>query len=199
MTRLSESVLRQFIKRGESSTVELKAAAPRPVEMAERLCGMANAQGGMIIIGVEDSKHKIVGVPEERIAMTIDTVLHAARQNVKPVLLLDPSEPELYEVDGKRLVVAAVAPNRGPVYQSGGVFWVRRGTHTVPLDASELLELMGNRGLLDWERHAAHGSTMEDIDMGKVEAYMSRRSTRIANRVGLRTWSELWSEWGALL
>jgi len=178
MTRLSESVLKQLIKGGETNRVELKAAAPRPVEMAERLCGMANAQGGMIIIGVEDSKQTIVGVRDERLAMTIDTILRAARQNVKPGLVLDPAEPEIYEVDGKRVVIATVPPSRGPIYQSGGVFWVRRGTHTVPLDVSELLELAGDRGLLDWERQPVRGSTMEDIDMGKVEVYLSQRSTR---------------------
>ena len=178
MTRLSEQELRRLIKAGETNTVELKAAAPRPVEMAERLCGMANAQGGLIIIGVEDAKHTIVGVPDDRLAMTIDTVLRAARQNVKPALVLDPPEPELYEVGGKRLVVVSVPMSRGPVYQSGGVFWVRRGTHTVPLDASELLELLGDKGLVVWERQPVHGSTMEDLDMEKVEAYLKQRSTR---------------------
>src|SRR5947209_7817776 len=178
MTRLSESALKQLIKGGETNTVELKTAAPRPVEMAERLCGLANAQGGIVIIGIEDSKHKIVGVPDDRMAMTIDTILRAARQNVKPALVLDPAEPEIYEVDGKRLVIATVPPRRGPIYQSGGVFWVRRGTHTVPLDVSELLELAGDRGLLDWEGQPARGTTMEDIDMGKVEAYLSQRSTK---------------------
>jgi predicted HTH transcriptional regulator len=178
MTRLSEQELRRLIQGGETNTVELKAAAPRPVEMAERMCGLANAQEGMIIIGVEDSQHTIVGVPDDRVAITIDTILRAARQNVKPALVLDPPEPELYEVDGKRLVVAAVSVSRGPVYQSGGVFWVRRGTHTVPLDASELLELLGDKGLVDWEHQPVRGSTMEDLDMGKVEAYLKQRSTR---------------------
>ncbi|HAT47182.1 MAG TPA: hypothetical protein DCS90_18945 [Ktedonobacter sp.] len=178
MARLNEQELRRLIQGGETNTVELKAAAPRPVEMAERMCGMANAQGGMIIIGVEDSKHTIVGVPDDRVAMTIDTILRAARQNVKPALVLDPPEPEMYELGGKRLVVAAVPLSRGPVYQSGGVFWVRRGTYTVPLDASELLEVMGDKGLVDWEHQPVRGSTMEDIDMGKVEAYLKQRSTR---------------------
>jgi predicted HTH transcriptional regulator len=59
----------------------------------------------MIIVGIEDAKHTIVGVPDERVAMTIDTILRAARQDVKPALVLEPSEPELYEVGGKRLVV----------------------------------------------------------------------------------------------
>src|SRR5437879_1856595 len=77
MARWSISELRQFILAGETNSVELKAAAPRPVEMAERLCGLANAHGGIIIIGVEDSKHSIVGVPDNRMAMTIDTVLRA--------------------------------------------------------------------------------------------------------------------------
>lgn len=178
MGKLSESLLKRLIKGGESNTIELKLAAPRPVEMAERLCGMANARGGMIIIGVEDAKHKIIGVPDDRIAMTIDTILRAARQKIKPALVLDPAEPEIYEVEGKRLVIATVVPSRGPVYQSGGALWVRRGTHTVPLDVSELLELAGDRGLLDWERQPARGSTLEDIDMGKVEVYLGGRSMR---------------------
>jgi predicted HTH transcriptional regulator len=45
MQKLSEQDLRALIEGGESNTVELKIASPRPVEMAERLCGMANAQG----------------------------------------------------------------------------------------------------------------------------------------------------------
>jgi ATP-dependent DNA helicase RecG len=64
------------------------------------------------------------------------------------------------------------------VYQSSGVFWVRRGTHTVPLEVSELLELLGDKGLVDWEHQPVRGATMEDIDMGKVEAYLKERSTR---------------------
>src|SRR5260370_2539297 len=102
MARLSEQELRRLIQGGETSTVELKAAAPRPVEMAERMCGMANPQGGMIIIGVEDAKHTIVGVPDDRLAMTIDTILRAARQNVKPPLGLDPPGAELYQLSGQR-------------------------------------------------------------------------------------------------
>jgi hypothetical protein len=43
MVELSEQELRRLIQGGETSTIELKAAAPCPVEMAERLCGMAKA------------------------------------------------------------------------------------------------------------------------------------------------------------
>ena len=147
MARLRETTLRKLIENGETSTVELKVAVPRPGEMAERLCGLANAQGGFIIIGVEDTALKIVGVQNSRMALTKDVILRAARQ-IEPVLLLDPPEPEVYVLDGKQVVVAMVPPNRGAVYQAGGVFWVRSGTYTVPLSVSELIEMANDRGLV---------------------------------------------------
>src|SRR5581483_12401530 len=104
MLRLSESALRQLIAGGETSTVELKVASPRPDEMAERLCGLANAKGGLIIIGIADETLELVGVPEKRIALTKDVALRATRQ-IKPELLLEPPEPETYVLDGKNLVV----------------------------------------------------------------------------------------------
>ena len=85
MRKLSETLLRQLIADGETATIELKRASPRPTEMAERLCGMANAQGGLIIIGVEDADLRIIGVPNTRIALTIDVILRAARQKARRV------------------------------------------------------------------------------------------------------------------
>jgi len=178
MAALSESTIRRLIVGGETATVELKVASPRPVEMAERLCGMANARGGVVIVGVEDAERKIVGVPDERLALTKDVILRATRQIIKPTLVLDPPEPEVYLVDGKQLVIATVPPNSGPVYQAGGVCWVRRGTYTVPLTVPEMLELANDRGLQDWETLPARRATMRDIDLERVEAYLSQRSTR---------------------
>ena len=163
---------------GETSTVELKVASPRPDEMAERLCGLANAQGGCIIIGVADESLEIIGVPDKRLALTKDVVLRAARRIIKPVLLLDPPELEEYVLDGRKLVVATVPPNTGPIYQAGGVFWVRRGTHTVPLSVDEIVELAHDRGLVSWELQPARKATMADIDAKRVEEHLHRRSVR---------------------
>ncbi len=134
MGKLSEVELKKLIQSGETNTVELKVAAPRAVEMAERLCGMANAQGGVVIIGVKDSLREIVGVSENRIGETLDVISRAVRQMIKPELVLDPPEPEIYTISGKKLVVATVTPSHGPVYQAHGIYWVRRGTHTVSLN-----------------------------------------------------------------
>ena len=95
MTKLSETELKMLVKGGETNTVELKLAAPRAVDLAERLCGMANARGVILIIGVEDSTRKVVGVPDERIGETLDVILRAARQVIRPELVLNPPETAL--------------------------------------------------------------------------------------------------------
>src|SRR5258708_20262605 len=101
MAKLSEIELKKLIRGGETNTVELKVAAPRATEMAERLCGMANAQGGIVIIGVKDAVHEIVGVPDNRIGETLDVLLRAAGQRVNPELLLDPPDPHTYTLHDK--------------------------------------------------------------------------------------------------
>src|SRR5438132_3971165 len=100
MVKLSEMDLKALIQGGETNTVELKVAAPRATEMAERLSGMANAQGGVVIIGVKDRLHDIVGVPDHRIGETLDVIFRAVRQMIKPELVLDPSEPDIYTLEG---------------------------------------------------------------------------------------------------
>src|SRR5229473_347447 len=108
MASLSEAELKRIIKGGETGTVELKLNPPRAVDLAERFCGMANARGGLVIIGVEDSTRKIVGVADERMGEAVDVILRAARQVIKPELVLNPPEPEVYVLADKKLVVATI-------------------------------------------------------------------------------------------
>src|SRR6266567_1109075 len=175
IVKLSEIELKMLVKGGETNTVELKLAAPRAVDLAERLCGMANARGGIVIIGVEDSTHKVVGVPDERIGETMDVILRAARQVIKPELVLDPPEPEVYVLAGKKLLVVTIPSTDGPVYQAGGIFWIRQGTQTRALTMAELSEMIYNRWIHDWEQEPAYHATMEDIGVG-ITTFLARRA-----------------------
>src|SRR5438876_12176758 len=103
MAKPSEIELKNLIRGGETNTVELKVAAPRAAEMAERLCGRANAQGGIVTIAVKDAVHEIVGVPDNRIGETLDVLLRAVRQMTKPELALDPPESEISTLSGEQL------------------------------------------------------------------------------------------------
>jgi len=77
---------------------------------------MANARGGIVIIGIEDSTHKIVGVPDERSGETMVVTLRAAGQVIKPQLVIDSAAPEVYVLAGKQLPVVSISPTDGPAY-----------------------------------------------------------------------------------
>jgi predicted HTH transcriptional regulator len=79
MGKLSETELKRLIQGGETNTVELKVAAPRATEMAERLCGLANAQGGLVIIEVKDSTYEIVGVSDRTAHRNLETLVERGR------------------------------------------------------------------------------------------------------------------------
>ncbi|NWJ97270.1 MAG: putative DNA binding domain-containing protein [Chloroflexi bacterium] len=171
---LAVQQLQALINKGETNTVELKIAPPRPAELAERICGLCNAQGGYIIIGVEDQTLRLVGVKDPQAA--IDTIFRACRLLNPPLTQL--AEPEIYHLDGIPLVVATIPPSKGPIYQASGAFLVRRGTNTVRLSLSEMLLVANDRGLINWELQPARRAKMEDLDMEKVAAYLEMRPTR---------------------
>ena len=131
--------LEALIHGGETPTVEFKVAAPRPADLAERICGFANALGGFIIIGVTDKTWQVVGV--KNVSDTIDVILQAARL-CKPLVHFDPRQPQIVELEDKELVIAHIPPNNGTLYQAGGVCWIRRGTYTVPLTVTEIEEFL---------------------------------------------------------
>lgn len=164
--------LRVLIKGGETSSVEFKAQPPRYSEVAERLCGLANGMGGKLIIGVENESWEIVGV--KKVSEAIDTIFQAVRY-CKPPLVLVEGQPKVIDMpDGKQLVIAQVPPNNGSLYQCGGVFWLRRGTHTSPMDAFEVESFFYRTGQLDWETRPHPLATLEDLDHELVTAYMER-------------------------
>jgi tetratricopeptide (TPR) repeat protein len=133
---VNEETLRQLIAGGESATVEFKIKAPRPTELAERICGMANTRsGGVIIFGVVDATREPVGLAEP--GETIDIALRAARM-LKSALAISDTTIQRWTLDARTLVTLHVPGNLGTLYQYDGAFLVRRGTHTVALALGEI-------------------------------------------------------------
>jgi ATP-dependent DNA helicase RecG len=196
LSGFSESELRHLIAEGETNLVELKVAVPRPTELAERMCGMANAQGGFLIIGVEDNTLTIKGV--NNIKDAIDSILRATRQ-IQPQLSLNPPEPEVYILDEKKVLVATIPKSSGPVYQSSGSFWVRKGTHTIPLSYFELLELGTDRGYSTWEERPAKNASMKDLDLDRVRTHLLQRAVRPQHRSRLENLEEVLVDLGCAI
>jgi ATP-dependent DNA helicase RecG len=177
---MNEETLRQLIAGGESSTVEFKVNAPRPTELAERMCGMVNTRtGGVIIFGVGDENRSIVGVNQT--SDTIDTILRAARM-IKPVITLSDESIRTWSLDGHPVVTVEIPANDGKLYQYNGACLIRRGTVTVPLSIDEIRAYLNATGTNRWELGACEGTTLDDLDIDAVERYLAYRAEQSRQR-----------------
>jgi predicted HTH transcriptional regulator len=124
---MDEATLRQLIDGGETATVEFKSSAARPIDIAVRMCGIANNRaGGIIIFGIEDATRAIVGIRNP--SLTNDVVLRAARM-IKPTVLLSETSVQTWTLDGSTLLTVEISPNSGNLYQYDGACYVRRHQH----------------------------------------------------------------------
>jgi ATP-dependent DNA helicase RecG len=173
---VDEDMLQALISNGESQTLEFKVAPPRLAELAQRLCGFANSVlGGTLIIGIEDKTLQITGV--KSVADTTDAILQAAR-HCKPIVPLIPPHPQLLDLNGKKLVIAHIPPNRGELYQATNTFWIRRGTNTIGMEKREILEFVYRQGLASWETQPASLASLEDLDLERVQLFVDQRPER---------------------
>jgi ATP-dependent DNA helicase RecG len=177
---MTEETLRELIAGGETATVEFKSSATRPIEVAVRMCGMANNRaGGIIIFGIEDASRAIIGIRNP--SLTHDVVLRAARM-IKPAVPLGETSVLTWTIDGCTLLTVEIPPNSGRLYQYDGACYVRRGTNTIPLSVEEIGAYLNAYGASRWELALTRNATIEDIDTEAVERYLGYRAEKSQRR-----------------
>jgi ATP-dependent DNA helicase RecG len=109
---------------GEGYNAEFKVRVPNKVkELTEEICAFANAAGGVLLLGVDDTNN-IVGV-------TIDNAKRSAIQNslndINPHL---PVQVYKVDVDGKDVWVIEVNTGSQKPYALSGAIYVRQGPNS---------------------------------------------------------------------
>ncbi|HEY7065625.1 MAG TPA: ATP-binding protein [Chloroflexota bacterium] len=133
---MTAAELRALLAQGEGPRLEFKEAAIKPADLAETFVALANAQGGMVLLGVSD-RGQPVGVRSPQAAH--DLVLTAASRE-----LCDPPIPlaglDLVALlDGTR-VLAVTVPSARQFHATHGRFLVRRGARNVALSTAEVAD-----------------------------------------------------------
>lgn len=125
---LTHDQLERLLASGETQTVEFKERIRDPRILTRLFSGMANSAGGVVLIGVRESR-SIVGVDR----LELQRTYAAALRGVHPA---PPTELSFHPVDGKEVGVIEIRPGIGPVLSDEGAFVRVSATSTRPMDAS---------------------------------------------------------------
>lgn len=165
---------------------------PEPDEdrLAEALVAFANADGGAIVIGVDDKGNPTGGVdPDE-----LEGSLRAATMRCRPPVQ---TSWEQQEVAGGLVVAVGVARSAELHSLDDGRVLVRAGAVNRPLRGEEIRQLAATRSSGDFEAETVPGVTRADLDEEIIQEYIAKRQERTLRQVTISV-DDLLKEIGAL-
>ena len=161
-------VLRR-IEAGEDRTTEFKREFGSDLSaIGKAICAFANGEGGLIVLGVDDSG-AVVGLNADP---------HEAHERLTGFLQTGCSAPVgarcgRQETSNGRWVHWIEAPRiRGPEpLRYGGRFYIRRERSSVPPSPHELQELFNVFGFVFTEEQAIRSASVDDIDINSFRSF----------------------------
>jgi len=137
------SQLQELISQGESETLEFKRSFG--AETIESLGAFANADGGAVLVGIEDDA-TVHGVTVGK--KTIEDWANQIREATDPRLL--PSII-LSKIDGRTCAVIAIAKGVGAPVSVRGIFLRRVGRSNQRMSHAEIMQRLWATSGLSWD------------------------------------------------
>ena len=162
----------EITSRKEDQTFDCKSIQIDPKALAVPIVAMANADGGVLAIGVSDKTRRIEGIDQhtqqlnELLRVPMDFCIPSVRVRYDYLPCVD-SEGN----DNRILLMYVPASSHLHTNQADDAF-MRVGDKSRKLSFDERMQLMYDKGERNYEDEAAYGATVDDVDMAAVEAYV---------------------------
>ena len=158
----------------ESQTTEYKEQWHD--EYLKWICGFANAQGGTIYIGINDSG-KVVGIDNAK--YLLENLPNKSIQSTGVVPSI-----ELLNADGKEYLAIHVKQSLQPVTYNGK-YYIRSGSTLQELGGTALQQFLLDKLGHEWDAFPCEYATMEDIDTSAIDYFVRNAvaSGRMPNSV----------------
>jgi predicted HTH transcriptional regulator len=160
------------IRHGEDSRTQFKREAIGIARLAEELTAFANADGGVILFGVDDDG-TVAGLDEAQRAVINRDLSNAANDGVRPAVY---PRTEFHDIDGK-VVLAVIVPEgcAKPYADKSGAYWTKSGPDKRRIVAREELQRLLQKSLLvHADEMPVPNSTIEDVDMAHLGMFLER-------------------------
>lgn len=168
--KVLKTELLEIIANGENSGLEFKRDDIRPEQLAKEVVAFANVQGGRIILGVENCG-QISGLQRKD---TQEWVLNIFRDKVHPQII--PYYEEILLENNLRVAVITITQGISKPYvlrhNNREEIYIRMGDRSELASREQQLRLFESGGLLNVEALPVAGSTIEDIDLERLDYYL---------------------------
>ena len=157
----------KLAKQGKSETLELKSTVDDQ-QIAETVCAFLNADGGQLLVGMDDAGNAVgIDEPDEE-AERLDQFL---RTNLSPAAAWAITD---HELDDKPILFVDVPSGSLKPYVCKGKILFRRGSVDVAATANEVHDLITDRSKLDesWERQPAISHSLDELDTAEILRFM---------------------------
>lgn len=166
--------IEEILQMQEGQTFDRKSILIEPSHLATIIVAMANADGGMIAVGISDKTRRIEGVDQDK--KHLNDILRTPLDFCAPSVPVTTDYVPCTDAEGREnrvLLMFVPASPRLHANQADEVFW-RVGDKSRKLTFDERLQLMYDKGERYYEDSTAYDATFDDIDMDAVKAYMKR-------------------------
>jgi predicted HTH transcriptional regulator len=150
----SKKELLERIRLGEDSFLELtevrfvgsRVSAPSRDMLADELAAFANTKGGVCVLGVDDARREIVGIPEDRLDAAEAFVREVSNDAIKPPLPCTIERLRLPNALGNDVAVLKIdVPRSLFVHRSPGGYFYRIGSSRREMPPEYLARLFQQR------------------------------------------------------
>ena len=168
----------ELLSRGEDSHTQFKQAQDirNATSLAAEMVAFANAEGGRILIGVDDLG-SIVGITQDDIRRLNNLVSNVASENVRP-----PINPITENVSTEKGLVMVVTIREGlskPYADNQGIFWMKSGANKRPVTSREEIQRMMQRaGLVHADKVPVEGTTLDSLDDVHFNGFFQKQYDR---------------------
>ena len=149
--------------------------SPNTEEMAGEMVAFANAEGGVVFLGVDDDG-VVRGIPANRAGDVEAWVINVASNNCDPPIRPILRKERLYGPTGSQSLVILVEVRRGLYVHgtSGGRHYIRVGSTKQILRGAVLARLFQERGrAFVFDEQPVPGATGDDLDSDRLRAFFA--------------------------
>ncbi len=167
-TTFSSTEVQALLAAGQNEHIIFLPVRAARATVAENLAALANANGGVLLLGVSPRGNVQSGMDVQALR---DLVLAAALQTEPPLILPSPQVVET----AAGAVVAIQTPEGLPhVYSLKGVYFTRTGANNRPLTTPELRQLLLDRSESGFESKPVPAAQLTDLDEVRVGRYLDQ-------------------------